>query len=232
MGGRTALRTALLAGGALATVLAGVAFAQDTVNPSGAAADPSPQVDFHDPIAAIEDREPAAIDLSVRDDVAPRFAPTDPSSSAERPRRLELELAAGGGDSPIDVSIAQRASFGTNSEGDLDRRGTGSELRVGRGLVEERQDGARGSSVYMFVASEDEALTWQPGGRSEFGGDGASFSMQDRVEVGDVSAGVTYERNGVQASLAYVERERSTRVGRQSFSQDESFTGLTVTMRR
>jgi hypothetical protein len=47
-----------------------------------------------------------------------------------------------------------------------------------------------------------------------------------------MSVGVTYERSGVQASLAYVEREESTTVGNQSFSQDESFTGLTVTMRR
>jgi hypothetical protein len=84
----------------------------------------------------------------------------------------------------------------------------------------------------MFVASDDEALTWQPGVRSEFGGQGASLALQDRVEVGDLSAGVTYERNGVQASLAYVEREESARIGQQNFSQDESFTGVTVTMRR
>jgi hypothetical protein len=47
-----------------------------------------------------------------------------------------------------------------------------------------------------------------------------------------MSAGVTYERNGIQASLAYVEREESTRVGNQNFTQEEAFTGVTVTMRR
>jgi hypothetical protein len=50
--------------------------------------------------------------------------------------------------------------------------------------------------------------------------------------VGDLAAGVTYERNGVQASLAYVEREESTRIGRQNYSQEQNFTGVTVTMRR
>jgi hypothetical protein len=47
-----------------------------------------------------------------------------------------------------------------------------------------------------------------------------------------MAAGVTYERNGVQASLAYVEREESTRVGRESYTQEQAFTGVTLTMRR
>lgn len=84
----------------------------------------------------------------------------------------------------------------------------------------------------VFVASDNEALTWQPGQRSEFGGDGSGVRMQDRVEVGDMSVGVTYERNGVQASLAYVEREEATTVGNETFSQDQSFAGVTLTMRR
>jgi hypothetical protein len=87
-------------------------------------------------------------------------------------------------------------------------------------------------SVYMFVASDDEALTWRPGQRTELGGQRGGFALQDRVEVGDVSAGVTYERGNVQASIAYVEREVSAQVGRDSYSKDESFTGVTVTMRR
>jgi hypothetical protein len=228
MSGSTALRTALLAGGALAASLAGASLAAAQ---EAAFAEPAPQVDFADPVAALRDGEGAALDLRVRDRAAQRFAPAAGHDRGEQPRRVELELAAGGGDSPLDVSIAQRASLGADANGDLARQGAGSELRIGRGLVQER-DSARGRSVYVFVASDDEALTWQPGARSEFGGQGASLAMQDRVEVGDLSAGVTYERNGVQASLAYVEREESTRVGRQSFSQDESFTGVTVTMRR
>jgi hypothetical protein len=219
-------RSVWLVGGALAATLAGVslAIAQDAV--------PAGEVDFTDPQTALRRPEAPAIDVSVHEDGA-RFSPTNPNDGGEgqSPRRLELEVAAGGGDSPVDFSIAQRASLGANEDGDIDRRGSGSELRVGRGIVQQREGGS-GSSVYMFVASDDEALTWQPGSRNEFGGQGSSLALQDRVQVGDLSAGVTYERNGVQASLAYVEREESTRVGRQNFSQDESFTGVTVTMRR
>ena len=218
------MRNALLAGGALMATLIGVglAMAQESVGPAA--------IQLSDPTSLSQ--ESPALNLSVRDDAVVRFSPNDSNELPEvqGPRRLELELAAGGGDSPVDVSVAQRASFGSNEDGDVDRRGSGSELRVGRGLVD-RNDNNRGSSVYAFVASDNEALTWRPGARSDFGGEGSSLSMQDQVEIGDMSAGVTYERNGVQASLAYVEREESTRVGHESFSQDRSFTGITVTMR-
>lgn len=225
MGGAGQFRNALLAGGALLATLAGVGFA-------GAQEAPDASVDFSDPASL--SRENPALNLSVRDDAAVRFAPAGQESFPEvqGPRRLELQLAAGGGDSPVDVSVAQRATFGADANGDIDRRGSGSELRVGRGLVDRRANNGGGSSVYAFVASDNEALTWRPGERTDFGGRGQSFALQEQVEVGDMSAGVTYERNGVQASLAYVEREESTRVGAESFSQDQSFTGITVTMRR
>jgi hypothetical protein len=211
-------------GSALAATALGVSLAVAQEGP------PVP-VSFEDSAAPLEG-DPA-INLEIHDNAA-RFAPVNPyqSADAERPRRLELELAAGGGDSPIDISVAQRASLGANADGEIDREGRGSELRVGQGLVDRREGNSSQPSLYMFVASDDEALTWQPGSRSEFGGRGSSLALQDRVEVGDMSAGVTYERNGIQASLAYVEREESTRVGNQNFTQEEAFTGVTVTMRR
>lgn len=225
MGGTKVLRTALLAGGALAATAfsVGVAIAQD-------AAQPAVSINLADPEADLT--EDAALNLSVRDDSAARFTQTGPTREDSDRRGVEVELAAGGGNSPLDVSFAQRASIGANQNGDIDRRGRGSEVRVGRGLVGEREANGRTSSTYVFIASEDEALTWQPGSRSEFGGQGSSFALQDQVEVGDLAAGVTWERNGVQTSLAYVEREASTRIGNQTYSQDDSFTGVTVTMRR
>ena len=234
MGGRRVSRTGLLASGALAaSALLCSAVAQEAaLSASASAENQTNQVDFSDPEAPLPDG--AQLDLSVRNDPAARFAPFDDAgqAGAEAQRRLEFALAAGGGDAPLDISIAQRASLGADRNGDVDRQGRGSEVRVGRGLVDERRDGAR-NSTYVFVASDNEALTWQPGMRSDFGGQGSSFALQgDRVEVGDLSAGVTWERDGVQTSLAYVEREQSTHVGNQSFSQDESFAGVTVTMRR
>lgn len=226
MGGLGSIRVALAAGCALAAGATGVSIAAAQEGP------PVP-VSFEDPAARVGPADPS-LDLSVRDS-NPRFAPiATPGADGEAPRRLELELAAGGGDSPLDISVSQRASLGANANGDVSRRGSGSEVRVGRGLVSDEGNRTQGggSAVYVFVASDDEALTWQPGSRSEFGGDGSSLSLQEQVEIGDVSAGVTFERNGVQTSLAYVEREESTRVGNRHFSQDMSFTGVTVTMRR
>lgn len=135
-------------------------------------------------------------------------------------RRLELEVAANAG--PVDVSIAQRAHLNDSA---TERSGAGTEIRIGRGLVERREGG--GDSVYVFVASDDEALTWAPGSSAS-----APLALQQQVEIGDRSAGVTLERGGVQASVAYVERESSTRVGAQTISRDQSFTGVTVALRR
>lgn len=230
MGG-SSNRTALLAGGALvAAALFGVSIAAAQEAPATANQPTSGpleagQVDFTDHQTVLRRST-----VSVRSDVAQRFGPaTAASEQDENPRRLELEFAAGDGD--LDVSFAQRATIG-GQDGDINRHGRGSEVRIGRGLVQQDDEEDQGASTYMFVASDNEALTWQPGQRSEFGGQGPALQLQDRVTVGDMSVGVTYERNGVQASLAYVEREESTTVGTQTFNQDESFTGLTVTMRR
>ncbi|GEM_PF-1940194 len=224
-------RTALLAGGALAAALFGASIASAQEAPAPAT-EPTPnqtsvdQVDFTDAQTVLR-----RSNVTMRSDVAQRFGPTTSGNElATGPRRVELEFAAGDGD--LDVSFAQRASLG-GENGDINRAGRGSEVRIGRGLVQEdNTNNQRGSSTYMFVASDNEALTWQPGQRSEFGSQGSSLQLQDRVEVGDMSVGVTYERDGVQASLAYVEREESTTIGRETFNQNESFTGLTVTMRR
>jgi hypothetical protein len=211
-------------------VVGGVLLAGATV---AAAQEGVDGVRFAEP-ASLQPRE-RTFEVSAEDEAAPRFSASDIHiGESPAPQRLELELAASGEQSgiPLDVSVAQRASLGANGDGDLDRQGRGSEVRIGRGLVQQEDSGGEGSSVYMFVASDDEALTWRPGQRNEFGGQRSGFSLQDRVEVGDVSAGVTYERGPVQASIAYVEREVSTQVGRDSYSQEENFTGVTVTMRR
>lgn len=228
MAGKNGLRTALLAGCALVATVLGVSFAgaQEALEPG--------QIDFVDPAAALTNPVSPALQLDVDERAVRRFdsSSLNTSRDSEDPRRVEFELAAGGRDAPFDISIAQRASLGANMNGDVGRTGSGSEVRVGRGLVDRRDSNGDERSVYMFVASDDEALTWQPGARSEFGGQGtAVFSLQDRVEIGDLAAGVTYERNGVQASLAYVERKESARVGNRNYSQDQAFTGVTVTMR-
>lgn len=222
------IRAALLVGGAAAVLTVGATFAY---------AQSAGNVSFEDPAVALQQsQQQPALDVAVNNADAPRFSPSelapDQDPAADQPRRLELQISADREmtGAPVDVSIAQRASFGADGNGDLNHSGSGSEVRIGR-LIQQEGEHRRGSAVYAFVSSDDQALTWRPGSRSEFGGSGSSFSLQDQVRVGDRAAGVTYERNGIQASIAYVEREESTRVGTQSFSQEQNFAGVTVTMR-
>ncbi|HVZ98817.1 MAG TPA: hypothetical protein VG841_00730 [Caulobacterales bacterium] len=159
---------------------------------------------------------------------APYAAPAQRDS-----RRYEFEVGARGVAGLLDVSLAQHASIGADASGDISRRGRGAELRLGRGVNMPRQKRAdwRHPILYGFVAADDEAITWRPGVRNAFGDSGSSFALQDRVEIGDRQAGITYERGPLQASLAYVERSVDARSGGRTYSRDERFTGITLTMR-
>lgn len=233
---KMSLRTFVLVGGALcAAVVGGPVAAQQALD--GIAID---GVAMMDPETVLQQPQTRTFDLSFNNEATRRLAPdattaASPLQQDGETRQVELQFAATGDRAgvPLDVAVAQRASLRANDDGNIDGRGGGSELRIGRNLVQQDGDRQRqGSSFYVFVADDDDALTWAPRGGSGPDARGTGLALEDRVDVGDMSAGVTYERNGVQASLAYVEREVKTSVGRESFSQDESFTGLTVTMRR
>lgn len=183
---------------------------------------------FVDPNAAFANR----FDVGFAEASEARFARFTPQPGRGQDRdsdyrRYEVELVARAG-AGLDVSFAQSAGLGFNRQGDVERESLGSELRFGR-VSQQRHN--REPTWYFFAASEDEALTWRPGVRNEFGGQGSSFTVQDRVEIGDLQAGVTYERDGWQASIAYVEREISVRSGARTISHDEDFAGVTFTMR-
>ncbi len=174
--------------------------------------------------------------LQVRGGEERRFAGLA-SVSTDRDRRADdaryefaVVASAGAG---FDVSLSQRGGVGFDASGDLARESRASELRLGRGLRGMRDEPSLAPTWYFFAASEDEALIWRPGQqRNAFGGASPGLALQDRVEIGDLQAGITYEYRGIQASLAYVEREINVRSGAQNFSQDERFAGLTLTMRR
>lgn len=244
-------RTAMLMGGAMLAALAGgslgsptaVALADETAEPANVAqAEPAMLAEgvdvtsgavFFDDGLRLSESNKDAIDLTIREDQDARFAALSayaPAAEGETSRSIELELEADRFSSglPVDVSIAQRASFGADAEGDINRTGRGSELRIGRSLGDPTT-GMSGdnSRIYVFAASDDEAVTWTPGTVMR----GYSY-QEDRVEVGDIQAGVTYERGPMQASLAYVEREVSHHYGQHSVSADENFAGVTLTMRR
>lgn len=208
---------------------ANIATAEDAVGP-GSDAYAIDGVDLVDPGQALSSR--VQLSPSERTNRFSSLAPTEPTYTGRGSQRgYEFEFV-GPGMSGLNVSFAQRGGLGFNDQGDVERQSRASELRLGRGLDVERSRPSAEPTWYFFAASEDEALTWRPGARSDFGNSGGpSFGLQDRVEIGDMQAGITYERYGVQASLAYVEREFTVVSGAQSFTRDDSFAGLTITMR-
>lgn len=174
-----------------------------------------------------------SVGFNVRDHAEPRFQNLNQFSpqqiaEGEQPRAMELELSAPHDLTgiPVDFSIAQRASFGAGEEGDINRHSRGAEVRVGALGDPDSGMSQDDSRVYMFAASDDEALVWHPGQENNRG-----FALQDRVEIGDIQAGVTYERGPMQASVAYIQREISANAGRSSFSDNENFAAFTFTMR-
>ena len=215
----------------LASLAVNVATAEDAVAPSGIAIN---GISFSDTEAA--DSFGPRINLTLSETGGSRFLPLsqgrDQMSEDAAMRQIEFAFTASG--LPVDVTVAPRASMTVNENGDIERRSQGAEVRLGRGLGAMRRRDTTSfdrPAIYFFAASEDEALTWQPGVRNAFGGTSANFALQDQVEIGDMQAGITYQAGRLQASLAYVEREISIQNGSRSYSQDESFTGLTLTMR-
>jgi hypothetical protein len=212
------------------SLAANVATAEDAAGPTATFVGLS-EVDFVDPSEAFTNR----FDLSISPGAEPRFARLSPAESSSREsgsyRRYEVALVASA-PRGFDVAFAQRGGLGFNQAGDLERETRSSELRLGRGLRDMPRDTPSAEPKwYFFAASEDEALIWRPGMRTDFGNSEGGFALQDRVEIGDLQAGITYEANGWQASLAYVEREISVQAGNQNYTEDENFAGFTLTMR-
>jgi hypothetical protein len=214
----------------LFSVVANVATAEDAVGQTATFVGVN-DVSFVDPSEAFTDR----FAVNVTSGEAPRFSGFRPVGTQVREqqdyRRYEVAVVAGSA-AGFDLAFAQRGSVGFNENGDIDRESRGSELRLGRGLRDMPRDTPSATPKwYFFAASEDEALIWRPGVQTDFGSSGGGFALQDRVEIGDIQAGITYEANGWQASLAYVEREISVRAGNETYTEDEAFAGFTLTMR-
>ncbi len=144
-------------------------------------------------------------------------------------RRFELQALTSAENSglPVDVSLTQRATLRVSEDGDVSRSGTGAEVRVGRGLARLansfRDANWDSPTWYFFAAGDNEQLAWAPNAR----GRAVSYT-EDRVEIGDMQVGVAMETHGLQASIAYVQRDIQGKYG----SAEENFTGVTLTWRR
>lgn len=82
--------------------------------------------------------------------------------------------------------------------------------------------------IALFVASEDEALSWSLNRASP--NHGALAYNGEQVELGELAVGVSMSVGDARVAAAYVEREYSAPF-RGADSLDENFAGLTLTYR-
>jgi hypothetical protein len=144
---------------------------------------------------------------------------------------MEMQIAA---TTPFnfDVGVARRQI--SEQHASQYTEGGGAEVRLGKNLArlapEFKAPDAGRTAWYLFAASDGRALTWMPS--ADVSDPNRNLRVQDRAEIGDVQAGVSMQKRGMQASLALVQRTVKTRIGPFKESKDESFAGLTLTWKR
>lgn len=86
----------------------------------------------------------------------------------------------------------------------------------------------RENDIALFVASEDETLSWSLNASSP--NHGALAYADDQVELGEIAIGVAMSLGDARLAAAYVEREYHAPL-RGADGGEESFAGLTLTYR-
>ncbi|MEO1027891.1 MAG: hypothetical protein AAFX02_02425 [Pseudomonadota bacterium] len=132
----------------------------------------------------------------------------------------------------VDLGFSPSAAF--FEDNDVSVRRLGAEFRLGQNF-DQRGSTDRPKSWYIFAGAEGEALVWDTGATGfnpssllSFN----SFTLRDRVTVGDVQIGVSVERFGGQFSLSWVRREIN--FGDPAFENRfiENFGGVSFTLSR
>jgi hypothetical protein len=138
------------------------------------------------------------------------------------------------------VADAQSTGFGldlalqphvtVDDEGTYRSTRAGAEVRVGQNL-DLRGQNARNSSWYLFAGADGEAVVWdvQRAGQTDIAS--GQVTLQDKVTVGDVQAGIAFKSPAGQMSISYIERDYEYRNGAISRSGTEEFAAVALTWR-
>ncbi len=141
----------------------------------------------------------------------------------------ELTLSASAEQTGLgfDVGLAPRVSI--SRDGPYATRRVGGEVRIGQNF-DKRGSGDPVSSWYLFAGADGEALVWEP---NENGAVSiTAMALRDKVTVGDIQAGISFQQGPGQLSFSYIRREVEYRERNLGASETEDFAGLSFTIRR
>jgi hypothetical protein len=127
----------------------------------------------------------------------------------------------------LDVGVAPRVTY--SRDGDFATRRVGGEVRIGQNF-DKRGEADAASGWYLFAGGDGEALVWEPGGANAVMP--SQMALRDKVTVGDMQAGVTFQQGPGQVSLSYIQREVEYRERNLGGSDSEQYAGVTFTIRK
>lgn len=126
----------------------------------------------------------------------------------------------------LELGIVPRLSIAR--EGALETQRLGGEVRIGQNFDKRGESGTH-SGWYLFAGADGEALVWEPDetGSMSF----SNMALRERVTVGDMQAGVSFQRGLGALSLSYIRREVEYRERNLGASEHEDFAGISFTLR-
>lgn len=162
-----------------------------------------------------------------------QISPLDLDLREEDRRRIDAgyTLYANSADTGLglDVALSPRVTFDRTENFSSTR--AGAEVRIGQDL-DLRGKPKKNSSWYLFAGADGEAVVWDVQRAGSLGMTDGLVTLQDKVTVGDVQAGVAWESPAGQMSISYIEREYEYRNGAIARTGEEDFVALTLTWRR
>ncbi|MEM9939757.1 MAG: hypothetical protein AAF768_12980 [Pseudomonadota bacterium] len=126
----------------------------------------------------------------------------------------------------FDLGVAPRLSV--SRDGQFATRRFGGEVRIGQNF--DKRGLPDSQSWYLFAGADGEALVWEPDALGAMSV--SDMALRDKVTIGDLQAGVSFQSGPGQISFSYIRREVEYRERNLGASENEDFAGISFTIRR